>query len=573
MSKLVSNIKRFALAMCLVAPILSSSAEEFIDRFTDDFPLEVPKGATYTFIGGATAGTAITVPGPVLVSGTLKTSGFITVPYFAVNTAATLDVVDGTTTLTCKGKDLAGIVTVEAGATLVNGNTNAVDCDDTFTANIYGTLDMGATCWSLGSNNTLNFYEDCTVTGSGQSGNGTFDWIEDVTATMNVYGELNLAAPINIRSTATLDVNFYACAKEDQVVEFNNGSSGQIGTFSKISGAGTLKFTACCDSAEVTYNLNTIDRFTGTLVINNAITSDGGGTFTIGIGNIVTTGDTTPGSKVLNLTKTEVSGATGTVVYNTTSAQINGEAAKIAVASDGVYVAVASTTIGGVTAYYNEITAAFNAVSAGSAGDTLTILNGNEYGEIEGFEYDSETKTYTKLQMVAQFTYGVQTTKYTTLAAACTDAEQCDPVPTVVLLVALGEQTVPSGWEYNTPEASSTTYGTLTKVAYPSYIDPTDAAAVAKYNAWATYVGVTPATAADLEEAYLLNCRPSEVEVAKAAFTFTAIYQDGEGKWVVETTTSYNERAYNGTVTVKRYSDVACETESETGAFFRASLD
>ena len=570
MSKLVSNIKRFALAMCLVAPILSSSAEEFIDRFTDDFPDEVPKGATYTFIGGATAETAITVPDTVLVSGTLKTSGFITVPYLAVNTAATLDVVDGTTTLTCEGKDLAGIVTVEAGATLVNGNTDAVDCDDTFTANIYGTLDMGATCWPLGAKNTLNFYEGCTITGSGQSGNGTFDWIG---GTLNVYGNVNLAAPINIRSTATLDVNFYACAKEDQVVEFNNGNSGQVGTFGKISGAGTLKFTACCDSAEVTYNLNTIDRFTGTLVINNAITSDGGGKFTIGIGNIVTTGATTPGSKVLNLSQTAVAGATGTIVYNTAHARINGEAAKLAVTANGVYVAVASTTIGGVTTYYNEIMAAFNAVSAGSAGDTLTVLNGNEYGEIEGFEYDSETKTYTMLQMVAQFTYGVQTTKYTTLAAACTDAEQCDPVPTVVLLVALGEQTVPSGWEYNTPEASSTTYGTLTKVAYPSYIDPTDEGAVAKYNAWATYVGVTHAAAADLKDAYLLNCLPSEVEVAKAAFTFTAIYQDGEGKWVVETTTSYNERAYNGTVTVKRYSDVACETESETGTFFRASLD
>ena len=337
MSKLVSNIKRFALAMCLVAPILSSSAEEFIDRFTDDFPDKVPKGATYTFIGGATAETAITVPGTILVSGTLKTSGFITVPYLPVNRAATLDVVDGTTTLDCCNLALAGNLTVEAGATLINGNTDAVDYYATFTANIYGTLDMGATCWSLGAKNTLNFHEGCKVTGFGDGSNGTFDGIENDTANLNVYGEVNLAAPINIRSTATLDVNFYACAKEDQVVEFKDGNSGQVGTFGKISGAGTLKFTACCDSAEVTYNLNTIDRFTGTLVINNAITRDGGGKFTIGIGNIVTTGATTPGSKVLNLSQTAVAGATGTIVYNTAHARINGEAAALAVASDGVY--------------------------------------------------------------------------------------------------------------------------------------------------------------------------------------------------------------------------------------------
>ena len=348
MSKLVSNIKRFALAMCLVAPILSSSAEEFIDRFTDDFPLEVPEGATYTFIGGATAGTAITVPGTVFVSGTLKTSGFITISYLAISQDATLDVVDGTTTLDCCNLALAGNLTVEAGATLINGNTDAVDYFEAFTANIYGTLDMGATCWLLSSNNTINLYEGCTVTGTGtNSRNSSFDWIsfdwisfdgiENDTANLNVYGEVNLAAPINIRSTATLDVNFYACAKEDQVVEFKNGNSGQVGTFGKISGAGTLKFTACCDSAEVTYNLNTIDRFTGTLVINNAITSDGGGKFTIGIGNIVTTGATTPGSKVLNLSQTAVAGATGTIVYNTAHARINGEAAALAVASDGVY--------------------------------------------------------------------------------------------------------------------------------------------------------------------------------------------------------------------------------------------
>lgn len=343
MSKLVSNIKRFALAMCLVAPILSSSAEEFISRFTDDFPLEVPEGETYTLIGGATAETAITVPGTVFVGGTLKTSGFITISYSAISEDATLDVVDGTTTLDCRNRALAGNLTVEAGATLINGNTNAVDYFEAFTANIYGTLDMGATYWLLSSNNTINLYEGCTVTGTGtNSRNSSFDWIsfnwiKNDTANLNVYGEVNLAAPINICSTATLDVNFYACAKENQVVEFNNGNSGQVGTFGKISGAGTLKFTACCDSAEVTYNLNTIDRFTGTLVINNAITRDGGGKFTIGIGNIVTTGATTPGSKVLNLSQTAVAGATGTIVYNTAHARINGEAAALAVASDGVY--------------------------------------------------------------------------------------------------------------------------------------------------------------------------------------------------------------------------------------------
>lgn len=107
---------------------------------------------------------------------------------------------------------------------------------------------------------------------------------------------------------------------------------------------------------------------------------------------------------------------------------------------------------------------------------------------------------------------------------------------------------------------------------YPSYIPTEDAAAKAKYDSWAEYAGVTTAAAAEvLEEAYLLNCKPDEVAAAKAAFKFTSIYKDGD-TWVATTTTGYNNRDYNGTVTVKSYSDVGCTTESETGTFFRATL-
>ena len=134
--------------------------------------------------------------------------------------------------------------------------------------------------------------------------------------------------------------------------------------------------------------------------------------------------------------------------------------------------------------------------------------------------------------------------------------------------------TVSSGVEgkvVSESEDSNPVYTLVDPPAYPSYITPENQA---KYTAWATYAGVTTAAEAEgLEEAYLLNCLPSEVEVAKAAFKITGFYQDSEGTWVVVTTTSYNERSYNGTVTVKRYSDVACTTESATGTFFRASLD
>jgi len=116
-------------------------------------------------------------------------------------------------------------------------------------------------------------------------------------------------------------------------------------------------------------------------------------------------------------------------------------------------------------------------------------------------------------------------------------------------------------------------YAKLTESgSYPSYIPTEDDAVKAKYDAWAKYAGVETASAGELlEEAYLLNCKPDEVAEAKAAFKFTSIYKDGD-TWKTETTTSYKNRDYNGTVTVKSYSDVGCTTESETGTFFRATL-
>ena len=288
---------------------------------------------------------------------------------------------------------------------------------------------------------------------------------------LNAYGNENSKIVLTgttgncyLNGTTTVAAELVVGTNATNVVEFNNGNSDQVGTFNKVSGPGTLKLTAWSGCRAATYVVNT-DNFTGTLAIHNAITRDQGGAFTIRIGNIATTGATTAGSKVLNLTQTAVAGATGTVVYDTADSQVNGEAAKLAVTVNGIFVAGGSATIGDVTTYYRGSSSAYMAVmNGGSAGDSFTVFDDAEYGDLDGFEYNEETKTYTMLQMVAQFTYGVQTTKYTTLEAACTEAAKLDPVPTVVLLVALGEQTVPYGWTYNTPEVSETTYGTLTYI-------------------------------------------------------------------------------------------------------------
>ena len=100
-------------------------------------------------MGGETAESAVTVPSTVSVSGTLKTSGFITVPYYAASTGATLDVIDGTTTLNCGSQAIKGVVTVRENATLVNGTTDAITYGtDRTEVNVYGTVSMRNTRWS-----------------------------------------------------------------------------------------------------------------------------------------------------------------------------------------------------------------------------------------------------------------------------------------------------------------------------------------------------------------------------------------------------------------------------------------
>lgn len=177
--------------------------------------------------------------------------------------------------------------------------------------------------------------------------------------------------------------------------------------------------------------------------------------------------------------------------------QFNGQTCGTIAAPEGAYVfttswqeatttatytcraAVASASIGGVVTYYSTVQDAYFAVNAnGSVGDSFTVLDGSFSSELEGYEYNAETATYTKVATVAQFMFGVQTYSFTTLASACTEAEVYDPIPTVTLLVAREsiEEATPEGWEYNTPEASETEFGTLTKEVTNTYTVPAEAA-------------------------------------------------------------------------------------------------
>lgn len=125
----------------------------------------------------------------------------------------------------------------------------------------------------------------------------------------------------------------------------DNGSSGSIVNFAKISGTGALTLTGWAGASSARYNLNEVDGYSGTLTVANNITREQGGTLTIGIGNIVSE-TTTPGSCVLPITNTAVENTTGTVVYNLDNATLNGEEVALEAKDDGIY--VANTTVASI---------------------------------------------------------------------------------------------------------------------------------------------------------------------------------------------------------------------------------
>ena len=549
-----------------------------IYTFTENYPTIVPAGKTYTFVGGDSAENTVELDARD-VRGTLKTRGYFSFTnYKSGGAAAVLDVESGSLTLHPGNNWFNGTLTVEAGATFVNGKTDAVQYGGTFTANIYGTLSMGETRWSLGSNNTLNFHEGCTVTGSGQSSNGTFDWIENATGTLNVDGDVNLAAPIRIRGGAKVNFNVdttdqkgltlaatigsgaivkkgagllkfttnppYAIEVENgaftfavdatptitysakpgtgttmsmwyatqdtwkgtvvigdlnaptalplnaygnanskivltgttgncylngtttvaaelvvgtnanNVVEFNNGSSNQVGTFNKVSGPGTLKLVGWGGCSAATYVVNTAN-FTGTLAVHNAITRSGGGTFTIRIGNIVTTRTTNPGDCVLPIANTAVENATGTVVYDLANATVNGDALDLEAKDDGIYVAAAPTTVTiTVPAVANTtVTVEVGGETIGTEAGDYDLEPGSvvtvTYAAAEGYQISGQTvytidtanseTTFTPSAQVAQIVAYIGETPYTSLASAFSAVDEGDTLTLVGSAVTLAE--------------------------------------------------------------------------------------------------------------------------------------
>ena len=244
-----SGVKFDATSVPNIGTVELTGAGTFL--FTANYPATVPAGATCEYQGGAVAGSAATVSSvTVSSSATLKTTGFVTISSLTTQSSGTLEVVSGTTTASASGAcALSGNLRIDAGATFVNGtssdavNYNGQGC--VFT--IYGTLDMGATRWSLRgkSKHEIKLYNGARITGSGD-GNGALDWIEnESTGQIDTYGDnVEIAANIRVRSGA--NVAFWV---DDNATCTLSGTTFGAGTFSKSGANGTLKITGTCENA------------------------------------------------------------------------------------------------------------------------------------------------------------------------------------------------------------------------------------------------------------------------------------------------------------------------------------
>lgn len=157
---------------------------------SEPYPDVVPVGYTYTYV----TTDAVTIPA-VTVNGTLKTSGPFTISNFAIASGADFEVVDGNTTVGDGGGNcqLKGNITVDAGATLTNTKTDTLDYSGSMTVDIYGTLAMGATRWSIPGNCTFKLHAGAQVTGPGDN-LASLDFISGATKGLDVYaGEASSA--------------------------------------------------------------------------------------------------------------------------------------------------------------------------------------------------------------------------------------------------------------------------------------------------------------------------------------------------------------------------------------------
>ena len=166
----------------------------------------------------------------------------------AISVAGTVNIKESAS---AKFSSIGGTLNVDANKTLsVNGNTDSLNYGGSGTVNVYGTLNMGTTRWTIGSSNVINLYEGGTISGAGESTNGALDW--HTTGTLNVYGTSTISANIRCRDNGNLSFN---------VVSGTCTFSGELygGQPIRKTGEGKLKIAYTGSNASYPNNLPSVE--------------------------------------------------------------------------------------------------------------------------------------------------------------------------------------------------------------------------------------------------------------------------------------------------------------------------
>ena len=254
--------------------------------FYDNWPSVVPAGCTYTFVGGATEAEMVTNNVALTVNGALKTSGYIAISSLTVAKEKTLEVLDGKTTITASAqKALSGDIRIDSGATLVNTVTDGLNYSWGVYIDIYGTLDMGSSRWTVGSNARLRLYDGGQIVGSGD-GNSAIDIIS-ANVRVIASGNATISAPFRLRANS---IPFEAAEGKtltiSSLLKDNNGGN-EPGSIAKQNSGTLVLTTAPTFTGEFLHEAGTLE-LGGTAGAANVTVSNSTATVAASAGSTLT---------------------------------------------------------------------------------------------------------------------------------------------------------------------------------------------------------------------------------------------------------------------------------------------
>ncbi len=300
-----------------------------------------------------------------------------------VPASATLNVTQNSS-IKFASQGMLGTLNIPAGVTLTSTGSDALGFNATGTVNVYGTLAMGATRWTCGSNNYINLYEGASITGTGDTSySATIDMNIANGTTVYAYGNATIACPI--RSNAGANGKIVVDSGKTLTV------SGRIfGDFQvKKQGEGTLLYTYTGDN----YVLPVIEAGAFEL----------GGSRTWDLGTLRDfSGLTLESGSSIAIDQTQVEYATGTTTVDNIDSSIasitvnkaDGTTATLT-RTDSTSTLVESVVVSGAACWYDFTFTNTITTASGSSAGTVTL--GKDAGPAYGTLTDAANNTYSGL--------------------------------------------------------------------------------------------------------------------------------------------------------------------------------